>query len=182
MESATSATILRKLKETSEKKREEHYRNIDTIARTMGYNLEAIVKLIELSGELHIDLCDESKVFSIIEPYYKADDRVYYKVSHAASTVGMDIATGSARIYPHPETGEDAVRVVAVFKFKRDFLIPSLLPELLALFNRYVRLGDRFGMIDIYAYPRAPGVTRIENGGWDIETAIRDNSIIITLY
>lgn len=181
IERTTSASILEKMQETARLKDEEHRKRIGTIAWTMQRNVEAITKLIELSGELHIDLLDERGVESILKPYYEADKDVYYRTSHSAATAGMAYLSGNAHIYPHPETGADAVRIVATFRFKRDFLPPKLLTELLEVFKRSIGFGDGFSLISVHRYPAGPGISRIEDGSWDLHAEERDGSIVVTL-
>ncbi|QZA70846.1 hypothetical protein AH06_66 [Erwinia phage AH06] len=181
MDPVTSASILSRLKEVSGEKREGQRKGIDTICRTMIRNLEAVVKLIEISGDLSINLLDTGAVNSILEPYCETNRDDGYQISHAAATIGMKTLTGSARIYSHPETGEEAVRIVTLFQFEREFISPELLPEVLEAFKQAVWWNGQFDMISVHREPGGPGIVRIEDGRWDISTAVRDNSIIITL-
>lgn len=181
MDKVTSASILEKMQETVRLKEEEHRKSISTIACTMQRNVEAIAKLIELSGQFHIDLLDERGVESILNPYYRTHESVYYRTSHSAATAGMDYLSGNAHICPHAETGVDTVRIVTTFRFKREFLPPKLLTELLEAFKRYSAFGEGFSMISIHRYPGGPGINRIDDGSWDLHAEVRDGSIVVTL-
>ncbi|ANH51844.1 hypothetical protein RAY_63 [Erwinia phage vB_EamM_RAY] len=182
MEKITSDTILAKLREVAETNKENQHHKLRSISQTMAYNIEAIVELIALSGEMHLDLLDRHKVDAIIEPHYKGNQRAYSRLSHTASIhTGMEYLAGNAHIYTNDD-GKEAVRIICTFKFKRDFLQPSLLPKVLHYCLRELKpqLADS-GAVLFHTQgeledPRLKGIP-----GWHVDANVRDNSIVITL-
>ncbi|AUG86171.1 hypothetical protein FDJ23_gp063 [Erwinia phage vB_EamM_Desertfox] len=183
MEKITSDTILAKLHEVAETNKENQHRKLRSISQTMAYNIEAIVELIALSGEMHLDLLDRRKVDEIIEPHYKGNQRAYSRLSHTASIhTGMEYLAGNAHIYTNNE-GKEAVRIVCTFKFKRDFLQPSLLPKVLHYCLQELQPQFDDGGSSVFFHtpgeldnPRLKAIP-----GWHVDANVRDNSIVISL-
>jgi len=178
----TSDTILAKLREVSEDKKESQFREICSIAQTAAFNVEAIVELIALSGELHIDLLNRKHIDAIIEPHYEGNMRCYSRISRTSSIhTGMTHLAGNAHIYTN-DAGEESVGIVCVLKFKRDFLQSSLLPEVRSHFMKAIQTRiDTHDSIVFHSHPDSEWGPVRDMPGWHVTSEVRDDSIIVTL-
>lgn len=179
MEKITSASILESLRKGSEARLETHRRKINDFARSILENTEAIVGLIFITGELHVNLKDHRIVNDVIDGFYGTDERLCSSVRHGADASELAVSQGNARIITKPGATEESVCIICTYRFTRKVLDPKLLPELVDAAKSIASTWLLFNLIDVHS-DLYPGRDK-DKPKWTIAIEARDNSVIITL-
>jgi hypothetical protein len=119
MDKITSSSILETLRQRSAAKLDEQRRKINGFARdVIGYS-EAMVILISLTGNMHVDLKDDRFVKEILHKLYGDDNKLWSQLYVAESGApGFSVAQGNARITRKPDSHEEAVSIICTYRFR----------------------------------------------------------------